>query len=96
MQIRLVELRLLGHTELRGVEESSAGANLLPAKRLALLAYLALETADGFRRRDQIVGLLWPDLSQEAARAQLRKACRWRECQAERRRNRDQAIEIRF
>jgi DNA-binding SARP family transcriptional activator/TolB-like protein len=43
-------------------------------KRLALLGYLALATADGYRRRDQIVGLFWPDLGQEAARTQLRKA----------------------
>jgi DNA-binding SARP family transcriptional activator/TolB-like protein len=41
---------------------------------LALLAWLAIETADGFRRRDQIVGFFWPDLEQEAARTQLRKA----------------------
>lgn len=68
------ELRILGPTELRGGRPESDDAKVRTPKRLALLAYLALDTADGFRRRDQIVGLFWPDLPQEAARTQLRKA----------------------
>jgi len=43
-------------------------------KRLALLAYLALAASDGFRRRDQIVALFWPERDQLHARTQLRKA----------------------
>ncbi|HEX6315771.1 MAG TPA: BTAD domain-containing putative transcriptional regulator [Gemmatimonadaceae bacterium] len=69
-----LELRILGPTELRGSEAGLNNGNLPPPKRLALLAWLALETTDGFRRRDQIVGMLWPDLPQDGARAQLRKA----------------------
>jgi DNA-binding SARP family transcriptional activator/TolB-like protein len=72
MEKKPVEFRILGPTELSGPGE--ADADHPSPKRLALLAYLAIETADGFRRRDQIVGLLWPDLPQEGARAQLRKA----------------------
>lgn len=68
------ELHILGPTELRGSRPDWEDANVWPAKRLALLAYLALATADGYRRRDQIIGLFWPDLGQEGARAQLRKA----------------------
>jgi len=68
------ELHILGPTELKGSQLELDDANLRPPKRLALLSYLALETTDGFRRRDQIVGLFWPDLEQDAARTQLRKA----------------------
>lgn len=68
------ELHVLGPTELRGSRTELDDANLRPPKRLALLTWLAIETADGYRRRDQIVGLFWPDLEQDAARAQLRKA----------------------
>jgi DNA-binding SARP family transcriptional activator/TolB-like protein len=83
-----VELHILGPTELRGTDIRTvkhdrpdmggdvvdhAGQTLSP-KRLALLAYLAVDTSDGFRRRDHIVGIFWPELSQEAARAQLRKS----------------------
>lgn len=42
-------------------------------KRLAILAYLALAATNGFRRRDQIVALFWPDRDQFHARTQLRK-----------------------
>jgi DNA-binding SARP family transcriptional activator/TolB-like protein len=73
MQGSPLELRILGTTELAGSNTADAGANVLAPKRLALLAYLALDTAEGFRRRDQILGLLWPDLTQDAARTQLRK-----------------------
>jgi DNA-binding SARP family transcriptional activator/TolB-like protein len=68
------QLHLLGPTDFTGTGADPDDPNLRPPKRLALLAYLALETAGGFRRRDQIVALFWPDLGQEAARAQLRKA----------------------
>ena len=68
------ELHILGPTDLKGTDPERDDANLRPPKRLALLAWLALETAEGFRRRDQIVGLFWPDLEQDAARTQLRKA----------------------
>jgi predicted ATPase/DNA-binding SARP family transcriptional activator len=40
-------------------------------KVLALLAYLAVESQDA-HRRDMLVGLLWPDLSEAAARNNLR------------------------
>ncbi|MCU0635639.1 MAG: hypothetical protein MUE41_12260 [Gemmatimonadaceae bacterium] len=43
-------------------------------KLLALLLYLALARPHGFHQRDHLVGLLWPELSQDQARAALRKA----------------------
>jgi len=68
------ELRILGHTELSLADNLTGGGVLRQPKRLALLAYLALAASDGFRRRDQIVGLFWPDQDQLHARTQLRKA----------------------
>ena len=68
------ELRILGHTELSIAENLTGGGVLRQPKRLALLAYLALAATEGFRRRDQIVGLFWPDQDQLHARTQLRKA----------------------
>ena len=68
------ELRVLGHTELSLPGNFTGGAVLRQPKRLALLAYLALAATDGFRRRDQIVSLFWPEQDQPHARTQLRKA----------------------
>ena len=68
------ELRILGHTELSLADNLTGGGVLRQPKRLALLAYLALAASDGFRRRDQIVGLFWPDPDPLHARTQLRKA----------------------
>lgn len=68
------ELRILGHTELSLAGNATGGAVLRQPKRLALLAYLVLATTNGFRRRDQIVGIFWPEQDQMHARTQLRKA----------------------
>ena len=67
-----VELFLLGGVELRGSPD--AGDKLLAqSKAVALLAYLALSPTRRFQRRDTLVGLLWPELDQARARADLRK-----------------------
>ena len=68
-----VELRILGHTELSAAGNLTGGVVLRQPKRLALLGYLALDASNGFRRRDQIVGLFWPEKDQLHARTQLRK-----------------------
>jgi serine/threonine-protein kinase len=68
------QLRILGPTEVIGPSSKSGEAVVRQPKRLALLAYLALSTADGFRRRDSIIGLFWPELDQTQARTNLRKA----------------------
>jgi DNA-binding SARP family transcriptional activator/TolB-like protein/Tfp pilus assembly protein PilF len=44
------------------------------SKRLALLAYLALALPRGFHRRDTLLALFWPELSDEDARRALRQA----------------------
>jgi DNA-binding SARP family transcriptional activator/TolB-like protein len=68
------ELRILGHTELSGPNPEAVDALARQPKRLALLAYLALTTVDGFRRRDHVISLFWPELDQTQARTYLRKA----------------------
>lgn len=68
------ELRVLGHTELSGPNAEAIDALTRQPKRLALLAYLALTTVDGFRRRDHVISLFWPELDQTQARTYLRKA----------------------
>lgn len=68
------ELRILGPTELVGPAPAAGEAVVRQPKRLALLSYLALATAEGFRRPDQIIAMFWPDADQPQARTYLRKA----------------------
>ncbi|AHG92504.1 transcriptional activator domain-containing protein (plasmid) [Gemmatirosa kalamazoonensis] len=70
----MIELRLLGATDLGGLPAAAAEALLAQPKRIAMLAYLALAQPRGYHRRDRIVGLLWPELDQERARVSLRRA----------------------
>src|SRR5215208_2418348 len=69
-----LHLLLLGGIELRGASPEAARAVLSQSKPLALLAFLALTPAGLYQRRDRLVGLVWPDLDQQHARAALRKA----------------------
>ena len=70
----MIELRTLGGVDLR----SSAGESALPLpaqpKRLGLLVFLALEDLSGYRRRDPVMALLWPELDSAHARGALRQA----------------------
>lgn len=70
----MIELRTLGGLELRYRGEPSPPSNGIQTKRLVLLAYLAAAPAGGFRRRDTLLGLFWPELDQEHARGSLRQA----------------------
>src|SRR5712691_771676 len=70
----MIRLRTLGTLDLRGSDGAELRALLAQPKRLALLAYLAIASPGGFRRRDTLVGLFWPELDHEHARAALRKA----------------------
>ena len=66
----MIELRMLGGTELRrdgdGVDSFLAGP-----KRLGLLAYLVLARPRGFHRRDELLPLFWPERGQTSARNAL-------------------------
>ncbi len=65
----MIRFHLLGPPDLRDAEGRPRA--ITGAKRLALLAYLALESRRGPVRRDTLVGLLWPESSQKRARNAL-------------------------
>ena len=66
-------LRLLGGLDLDG-STGTAATILRQPKRVALLAYLAAGPEAGYRRRDSLIGLFWPDSDSESARHSLRQA----------------------
>src|SRR5688572_14242109 len=66
------ELLTLGRVRLASDDCDSTPAGAQP-KRLALLAYLALETSEGPVRRDALLALFWPELGEEEARRALRQ-----------------------
>src|SRR4051812_39374885 len=67
----MIELSLLGPHVLRGADGREITSLPAQPKRFALLAYLALGTG-GYRRRDTLAAMFWPDLDQFAARRALR------------------------
>ena len=70
----MIELRLLGGLNLRRDDGRELDSALTQPKRVALLAYLALAAPHRFHRRDTLLGLFWPELDQDHARAALRQA----------------------
>jgi tetratricopeptide (TPR) repeat protein len=70
----MLRFHTLGSFEL--LEGQPPAVRLIPSqpKRLALLAYLALAHPRGFHRRDTLLALFWPELSEEEARRALRQA----------------------
>lgn len=69
---RMFSFRTLGSLELRSDSGLEVTGVLSSQKLVALLAYLAVATPRGLHRRDTVIGLLWPELNQERARAALR------------------------
>ena len=67
----MIRLRLLGSTDLRTSEGEEIRSVLVQSKRFALLAYLACTSPSGFQRRDKLLGLFWPEIPQQRARASL-------------------------
>jgi len=70
----VLNLSVLGSVDLRAADGSELRVVLQQPKRLALLAYLALEASGRFVRRDVLLALFWPELDREHARAALRRA----------------------
>lgn len=68
----MLRLRTLGPVELEGASGPQADAVTRAPKRLALLVYLAVDSPRGFKRRDALAALLWPELDQQRARHALR------------------------
>lgn len=73
----MIELQTLGSLDLRDSNGREMRPILAQPKRLALLVYLTLANSRGFRRRDTVVGLFWPELNEEHARGALRQAVRF-------------------
>src|SRR5256885_3200971 len=73
----LIRLRTLGAVDLKDLEGRELRPLLTQPKRLALLTYLALAGSSGFRRRDTVVALFWPELDEQHARGSLRQALRF-------------------
>ena len=68
----MFRLRTLGPVELEGASGPQADAVTRGPKRLALLVYLAVDRPRGFKRRDALAALFWPELDQQRARHALR------------------------
>lgn len=69
-----LRLSVLGGVDLRDATGREVSTVLCQSKRLALLACLAMHGRDGFLRRDTLLGMFWPALDQEHARAALAAA----------------------
>ncbi|HUG22427.1 BTAD domain-containing putative transcriptional regulator [Piscinibacter sp.] len=70
----MIHLRTLGTAYLEKKSGGKTRPIAIQAKRLALLAYLALAGARSFRRRDSVVAFFWPELDDKHARSALRQA----------------------
>ncbi|HEY7683085.1 MAG TPA: BTAD domain-containing putative transcriptional regulator [Gemmatimonadales bacterium] len=70
----MLRLQTLGILDLRDASGRELRAVLQQPKRLGLLAYLAIAAANRLVRRDVLLGLFWPELDQDHARAALRRA----------------------
>lgn len=65
---------MLGTTELTTPDGGSADGILAQPKRLALLAWLCVARPAGYRRREQLLALFWPELDERRARSALSQA----------------------
>ena len=66
--------RMLGSIGLSTEDGREIDALLRQPKHVALLAYLAMPTPGSWHRRDELIGVFWPELDQARARAALRSA----------------------
>lgn len=72
----MIRLHVLGPVELRDDQGNEYRNVLAQPKRLALLVALVVGPS-GFRRRDSLLALLWPEQDQTHARAALNQAIRF-------------------
>jgi serine/threonine-protein kinase len=68
-----IEFRTLGSLDLTAADGHRLLSVISQPKRVALLAYLAVG-GGGFKRRDTLIGVFWPELDQDRARHALRQA----------------------
>ena len=67
----MITLGILGAVRLHGSDGREIESLLRRPKRVALLSYLAAETPNGYHRRDKLLGLFWPEMTQDQARHAL-------------------------
>jgi tetratricopeptide (TPR) repeat protein len=70
----VIRLKLLGAVDARGADGQVLEALLAQPRRLALLAFLALESAGGTCTRERLLALFWPEHPPDQAAANLRQA----------------------
>jgi DNA-binding SARP family transcriptional activator len=70
----MIRLSVLGALSLTREQGEGVDEVLAQPKVLALFVFLALARPRGFHQRDRLLGIFWPELPQEQARAALRKA----------------------
>lgn len=70
----MIRLQTLGALDLCAADGTALQPVLRQTKRFALLAYLAIERPGQFCRRDQLLGLFWPDSDLRGGRASLSQA----------------------
>lgn len=70
----MIQLRVLGSTDLRGPDGQALLSILSQPKRLALLTYLAIEARGGFVQRQRLLEIFWPDSDVDRSRTSLRSA----------------------
>lgn len=67
-------LNILGTLDLRDGDGTVVNSVLQQPRRTALLVYLALAEGDCMVKRDTLLGLFWPEMTQEAGRRALSQA----------------------
>jgi len=67
----MIRFEILGTVDLKTADGTTADAFLKQPKSVGLLAFLAVARPNGFVRRDELLGMLWPDLDQTSARRAL-------------------------
>lgn len=66
-----MRLLTLGSVSLRDADGGEVASVLTQPKRFALLVYLACAKPRGLQPRDRVLGMFWPELDQDRARAAL-------------------------
>ena len=70
----MIRLHLLGRVELRLSDGTEPRALLSQPKPMALVAYLAAASPVGYRRRDELLAVFWPELDSARGRRALSQA----------------------
>lgn len=70
----MIRLYTFGALDLRNGDNASYAELVRQHKRIALLAYLAIEHRGRFCRRDTLLGVFWPELDTSSARNALSQA----------------------